>query len=207
MENSYNPKIHHRRSIRLPAFDYSSAEQYFVTICAKEKKCIFGDVVNERMELNALGYIIRNNIKNTEYTRKDVHVYSFIVMPNHVHIIIQIKNDHPDVGARCARPSEPKEPAYARCPASSGYPSGLVHARGARSAPLRHKRSSLSSIVCGIKSSCTSTIRIMERDQTLCTWQRNYYERIIRTDEELFDTIEYIRNNSRNWRKDPLYQS
>ena len=42
--NQYNPKIHHRRSIRLKGYDYSQAGAYFITICCEDRKCRFGDI-------------------------------------------------------------------------------------------------------------------------------------------------------------------
>ena len=41
----YNPEIHHRRSIRLKGYDYSSNGLYYITICAQDRENLFGDVV------------------------------------------------------------------------------------------------------------------------------------------------------------------
>jgi hypothetical protein len=40
---TFNPKIHHRRSIRLKGYDYSQARLYFITICTQNQECLFGD--------------------------------------------------------------------------------------------------------------------------------------------------------------------
>ena len=50
--------IHHRRSIRLKGFDYSSAGAYFVTVCTHDRECLFGNVANEEMILNDAGQMI-----------------------------------------------------------------------------------------------------------------------------------------------------
>jgi putative transposase len=42
---TYNPANLHRRSVRLIGYDYSQAGAYFVTICTKERECLFGDIV------------------------------------------------------------------------------------------------------------------------------------------------------------------
>jgi len=60
MKNKYNPKIHHRRSIRLKGHDYSQAGLYFLTICCKDMACLFGDVVNRKMVLNDAGKMAEN---------------------------------------------------------------------------------------------------------------------------------------------------
>jgi len=89
-ETKYNPKIHKRRSIRLSSFDYSSADDYFVTICTKNKECIFGEVKERKIELNRFGYIIKRNVDNIPQQYKNIRINSFIVMSNHVHLIVRI---------------------------------------------------------------------------------------------------------------------
>ena len=46
----YDPNIHHRRSIRLPQYDYAQPGAYFVTICTHERECVLGDIVHGRMD-------------------------------------------------------------------------------------------------------------------------------------------------------------
>ncbi|BDI20081.1 hypothetical protein ANSO36C_58830 [Nostoc cf. commune SO-36] len=52
----YDPQKHHRHSIRLKGYDYTQDGAYFITICTKERQCLFGNVVNGEMQLNSLGY-------------------------------------------------------------------------------------------------------------------------------------------------------
>jgi len=54
----FDPKIHHRRSIRLTNYDYSNAGGYFVTIVTWRRECLFGNVVNGEMMLNKIGKIV-----------------------------------------------------------------------------------------------------------------------------------------------------
>jgi len=54
----YDPQKHHRRSIRLDGYDYRSDGMYFVTICVHDKSCLFGQVRDEKMQLNQYGQII-----------------------------------------------------------------------------------------------------------------------------------------------------
>jgi len=87
---TYNPEIHHRRSIRLRDYDYSQAGVYFVTICAWKKECLFGEIKNSEMFLNEYGEIVMrcwDDLPNHyQYTQLD----EFVIMPNHVHGIIVI---------------------------------------------------------------------------------------------------------------------
>lgn len=85
---SYNPKIHHRRSIRLKGYDYSQAGLYFITICTHERKCVMGKIENNEMVLNDFGIIAENKwIKLSErYPNFELDVFQ--IMPNHMHGII-----------------------------------------------------------------------------------------------------------------------
>ena len=56
---TYNPDIHHRRSIRLKGYDYSRAGACFITICTRGRECILGDLVDNEMRLNEYGDIAR----------------------------------------------------------------------------------------------------------------------------------------------------
>ena len=64
---TYNPQIHHRRSIRLKGYDYSQVGLYFITICCKDRKYRFGKIENDKMILNEYGTIAYDEwIKLTE---------------------------------------------------------------------------------------------------------------------------------------------
>ena len=55
---TYDPDKHHRRSIRLPGYDYAQAGAYFVTVCTQDRRCLFGSVVNGDMSLNGAGHMV-----------------------------------------------------------------------------------------------------------------------------------------------------
>lgn len=88
----YDPKIHHRRSIRMKGYDYSSAGLYFITICCQDMKCRFGKIENNEMVLNQFGFIAQNEWgklpERFPYFELDV----FQIMPNHMHGIILLNN-------------------------------------------------------------------------------------------------------------------
>ncbi|GIV83933.1 MAG: hypothetical protein KatS3mg052_0940 [Candidatus Roseilinea sp.] len=79
-----------RRSIRLKGYDYSQAGAYFITICTKDRACLFGEVVNGEMRLNALGQIVHGVWNNLPNHYAGVEMDAFVVMPNHVHGIVVI---------------------------------------------------------------------------------------------------------------------
>ena len=89
---TYNPQIHHRRSIRLKGYDYSQVGLYFITICCKDRKYRFGKIENDKMTLNEYGTIAYNEwIKLTErFSNFELDVFQ--IMPNHMHAIIALNN-------------------------------------------------------------------------------------------------------------------
>jgi REP-associated tyrosine transposase len=87
---------HHRRSIRLPQYDYSQAGAYFVTICAWGREPLFGEICEGEMRLSAAGLIVEAEWKRLAHQFANVYLDAFVVMPNHVHGIIVI---HGQVGA------------------------------------------------------------------------------------------------------------
>ena len=89
----YNSDIHHRKSIRLKDYDYSQSGAYFVTICAYNRECLLGKIVDGKMRLNEYGLIAQDEWKRTKVIRKNIEIDEFIVMPNHMHGIIIIKDN------------------------------------------------------------------------------------------------------------------
>jgi putative transposase len=88
----YDPAIHHRRSIRLPGFDYSKPGQYFVTICTQHRLCLFGTIENGKMSLNEYGEIVQAAWDDLPCHYQNINLHEFVIMPNHVHGIVGIIN-------------------------------------------------------------------------------------------------------------------
>ncbi len=83
-------KLPNRRSVRLTGHDYGQAGFYFVTICAADKRCIFGRVERDRVQLSAIGEIIDRCLTNIPMHMPGVNIDTYVIMPNHIHAIIQI---------------------------------------------------------------------------------------------------------------------
>ncbi len=84
----FDPDVHHRRSVRLKGCDYSQPGGYFVTVCVQDRICLFGDIVDREMRLNARGHMVDRwwNELGTKYPTVDMDEY--VVMPNHLHGIV-----------------------------------------------------------------------------------------------------------------------
>lgn len=88
-----------RKPNRLKNFDYSSAGAYFVTICTEDRKCLLGKIVGEdiilpnyRVQLSRYGKTVDNAIKNISAHYENVTVDKYVIMPNHVHLILMFEN-------------------------------------------------------------------------------------------------------------------
>lgn len=84
-----------RKSLRLTGRDYRLAGTYFVTLCTKEWKSHFGDVVDGEMRLSDVGRIVDEEWKKAAAIRDDVELDAYAIMPNHIHGLIVIKEGRP----------------------------------------------------------------------------------------------------------------
>ncbi len=84
------PNPPRRVSLRLPDFDYSQEGAYFITICVKGRKYLFGNIVDNEMNLNEFGKIVAATWDDLSFYNPAIKLDAFMVMPNHVHGIIVI---------------------------------------------------------------------------------------------------------------------
>ena len=85
MPNDPRPR---RRSLRLPAYDYSQAGAYFITICTQARIMLFGDVIDCDVRLNEMGTMVQQTWDDLPTHYPGIDLDAFVVMPNHVHGII-----------------------------------------------------------------------------------------------------------------------
>jgi REP element-mobilizing transposase RayT len=84
--------IRDRKLNRLTDFDYTRNAFYFVTDCVKDRICIFGEISNHSMFLNAYGKIAQQQLLWLEQQYSFVRLHDSVIMPNHMYAIIEI--DH-----------------------------------------------------------------------------------------------------------------
>jgi putative transposase len=87
---TFNPKIHHRSSIRLKQYDYSWPGWYYVTMCTKDRDCTLGDVIADRVVLNEIGKISEQCWRWLGERFPQVELDEYVIMPNHLHGIVII---------------------------------------------------------------------------------------------------------------------
>jgi REP element-mobilizing transposase RayT len=180
---------HGRRSIRLPGYDYAGPGHYFVTVCTHLRECLFGEVVEGQMRTSEIGAVVREEWFRSTRVRPGVALDAFVVMPNHVHGIIEI------VGARrgvARRGATHRVAPTAITATQRAAPTGAVEPRGAGP-------SSLGAMMGQFKSVSTKRINRIRGALGTPVWQRNYYEHIIRSEEALNRIREYICVNPQRW--------
>jgi REP element-mobilizing transposase RayT len=196
----YNPLKHNRRSIRLKGYDYSQAGAYFVTICTHGMQHLFGEIINGEMYFNEIGQIAYNEWLKTPEIRPYVSLDVFVIMPNHMHGIIVLNDDHiPRTGVLHTPQSHIplsniSEKDVCDTPASN---------QGVFDTPLRSPSHNIGAIVRGYKSAVTKQINLLNETGTI--WQRNYHEHIIRNEKSYLLISNYIIDNPTKWQNDKFY--
>jgi putative transposase len=177
----YDPLRHHRRSIRLPGWDYTRSGVYFVTIVTHDCQCLFDD--------GRFRGITERTWRSLARRFRYVGLDEYVVMPNHVHGIVVIQSDVP-AGVQHTTPE-------------SRSVLDVVPACGAAALPgPRVQPGSLGAIIRTFKSITTRDINRVRGTPGAPVWQRNYYERIVRDERGLAAIRRYIRDNPGRWAED-----
>ena len=204
---------HNRRSIRLKGFDYSTPGFYFITICIHDPtQSLFGEIINGEMVLNKFGIIVRDEWIKTPLKRDNSKIDEYIIMPNHIHGIIQICGNTP-VGAYCHTPTQNKtdgvddDTPLQKTDGVDGDTPIQKIGRAYINTPLHEKQNqqlkspsnTVGSIIRGFKGVVKIAINNERTTLGKAVWQRNYYDHIVRDDRSFFRIRQYIRNNPHQW--------
>lgn len=174
---------HHRRSIRLPGYDYTQPGAYFITCVTWQRLHLFGEIANGNLKLSKLGELAKKEWDHLAKRFPWIELDEFVVMPNHIHGIIVIH----DVGAR----------GSLKRGTNLGPPRAPTQERF--SVPVA---GSIPTIIRSFKSSVTQLWKIHSNQNSTRVWQRNYYEHVIRNDLEWEHIRSYIQTNPQNWADD-----
>jgi putative transposase len=192
----FDPERHHRRSIRWHGHDYAAGGTYFVTICTEGRACLFGEVREAEMHVNAIGLIVEREWMRTGQVRPEVEVDVFGLMPNHLHGLVTIN------------PVEDGDvPRGTRIPEGDVATSSSAQGRGAHGdqahsgVPLRRARS-LSSIFGQFTATSTLVINEARGTPGARVWQRGFYEHVVRDGDDFERIAWYIVTNPERWETD-----
>jgi putative transposase len=185
MPDPYDPQKHHRQSVRLKSYDYTQPGAYFVTLVAWRRQPIFGQIQAGEIRLSPAGEIVQQVWDDLPRHFNHITLGSAVVMPNHFHGIIFIEGrGEAAAGITCSSPS-----TLAAAASPSHGPKGTI-------------AGSLGAIIQNFKSITSRMIaRVLGRSASP-VWQRNYYERVLRNEDELRQLSAYILNNPSCWDTD-----
>ena len=207
MKSKFDPRKHHRRSIRLKGYDYATEGAYYVTIVTYERECLFGEIIDNEMYLSPYGEIVQKWWNDISVYFPNVETGMFVIMPNHVHGIIVITAErrgevvlpYNDPNQNNQQITRNNDDTY-QTEESMGIDEDAKNL-GGRTPPLR--KPTLGQIVAYFKYQSTKEMNKIEDVQTITKfWQRNYYEHIIRNQKELKQKTDYILDNPSRWDDD-----
>ncbi len=203
----YDPDKHRRQSVRLPDYDYASAGGYFVTICTHGHVCLFGEIAEEEMHLNACGQIAYDEWRRTPAVRPNVRLDAFVVMPNHIHgVLIIVGDNFADGGDNRADESRNHDGGDRR--GVLQYAPTTVGPTDGQSEPASRFRSpsqTLGAIIRGYKGAVTKRINQLRGTPGEAVWQRGFYDHVIRHEKDLARIRRYVDRNPARWYWDRLH--
>jgi putative transposase len=194
-----NDSSHHRRSHHLADFDYTQAGFYFVTIVTYQRENNFGSISEGIVNLSRAGLVAQMEWLHLAERFPFVTLDEFIVMPNHFHGILVLREIGNGETRLFASPNQKnantigarlmKLTTTGDCNSASPLPAGTI-------------AQSLGSLVGAYKSTCARLINGIRGTPGSPVWQRNYFEHIIRNEDDLRRIRSYIRNNPLRWAED-----
>ena len=219
----YDPKRRRSESIRLKGYDYSQPGAYFVTICSYNRIPIFGHVVDGEMHLNEYGKVVDEFWDNVALHFPNVEIDVSVVMPNHVHAVIVIKDtgegtsplqkNRPTLGQKDAgEGTSPlqknrstlgqKDKGEGTSPLQGNRPVLGQRDKGEGTSPLQKNKPTLGQIVAYYKYQTIKLIKQMGVRHDKPVWQKDYYDHIIRNEDDLNEVRQYVLYNSSKWEMD-----
>ena len=168
-------EMRERKHNRLSGYDYSSDALYFVSSCTHDRIHHFGIVKSSQMNQNVYGEIAQKQWFWLAEKYNYVILHQFVVMPNHIHGIIEINRYRDIVG--------------------TGRDLSL------RDNNIKIK--SLSELMGAFKT--TTSKQIHQLGNAGFSWQRSFHDHIIRTPNDYERISNYIATNPQNWEDDTFF--
>lgn len=171
----FDPDRHHRTTTRLSNHPYTHG-LYFITICSFERQQLFSTVSDGLVEPTDCGYIVDAEWRRLQSTRSFVHLDTYVIMPDHVHALMEIclhqRNVHTE-------PGEPVIKRHFALPISQSLPS----------------------LIRQFKSRATKRINALRRTSGVPVWQTGYYDHVVRNQYDAERIRQYIMDNPLRWKR------
>ncbi len=191
-----NKALPKRTHARLKCYDYATPGVYFITICARDRKCVFSKIVTDENEQVAndyteFGKIAERNLLALEQRFINLRIDKYVIMPNHIHALFVLTDCDSEAAGASPRPTIGASP----CPTIGASPCPTIGAS---------PRTTISDIVCAFKSLTAKECRKISPTAKL--FQTSFYDHIVRTELDYADVVRYIENNPLAWQLDELYE-
>ena len=177
MADLENKKYPVRKRNRLREWDYSTPNWYYVTICTHNHCKYFGKIINGEMILNEYGKIVKKQWLWLKEHYDYIDLDEFVIMPNHFHGILLIVGSGRDLTENIERHKKRTSP-------------DLSLQKSVKIKPL-------SELIGVFKT--TSSKLIHQNGLSNFSWQRSYYDHIIRDEKSLYEIRRYIQENHLKW--------
>lgn len=178
-----------RKRNRMQGFDYSKDAIYFITTCCKNRINHFGEIIDGKMQLNDYGKIAENQIEWLEKQYPYFELHNFVVMPNHVHILMEINR----VGT--GRDLS----LYKNSDTDISVSDNLRTGRDPfLQQPMKIK--SISSLMGAYKTTTSKQIHLLGNINF--SWQRSFHDHIVRNEQRYNNILNYITDNPIQWKED-----
>ena len=170
---------------------------YFITICSKNREQIFGQVVGDgdfdvpQMKLSYLGNVVDKYIHKVDNLYNNVFIDKFVIMPNHIHMMIAVSNADKDSYNDDIRVSYY---GTSKIPSPTDLP--------CKKTTLTDGQNRANEIIPKFISLFK---RYCNREIGHDIWQRSYYDHIIRSENDYKSTWLYIDNNPARWAEDEYF--
>lgn len=180
----------YRNKYRIPSaramwHDYNGGA-YFVTVCTRDMVHYFGEIVGGEINMTEIGEYVQQCIKNIPQHNTYANVPAFVVMPNHVHLIVIIDDENADSICR----DVPWRVS--------------TYGKNETMQTIANQQGRLSTMIGGFKQSVT---RYANANSISFAWQTRFHDRIIRDCDEMNRIAEYIENNVARWESDEFHNS
>lgn len=192
-------------SNRYQYWDYSSAGYYFITICIENRLPILGEIINGIMHLSELGEIVKKEFLKIEKYNPRIILDEWIVMPDHIHCIIELKGYNFNNGIALVEQTNsekihefslnPTLKLNKRKPVSDDE---IMEYRKLRRKMLIPK------ILGKFKMQTSKQINIARGTPGIKNWQSDYYDYIIWNDEDRLRIKNYIERNPEKWYEEKI---
>ena len=210
MSMPYN--LPQRKSPRATWHDYNGAN-YFVTFCTKNRELYFGDVVDGRMELSEIGEWAWQCAEKIETINDNVFVQEFVVMPNHVHLIVIMDNTDDGRLPQCERLPQCDSPTTQDDNVNpEDWVVGLpYHDSRIENVPEINEEMQRRAYCCGRLSHIigqfkSAVTKYANAHDIPFMWQPRFHDHIIRNGVEMNRIADYIQNNPMKWELDRFYK-